>query len=244
MKRLMMVLFVGLAACRNSTETSVMVYAAASTKEAVEAVLKDAPVPTQINVAASSVLARQIEAGAPAGLFLSADTRWMDYLEQRNLLQPKTRAPLLSGRLVLIAHKNALADPRSWQARLRAAEHIAMADPDHVPAGRYAKSALAHAGLLTDIEPKIVRAANVRGALALLVREEVPLAIVYATDAKLSAHVQVVQTLTLPESVEVQYPLAGIAGYYSTETRAVREHLHSKAALDIFRSFGFSVAQP
>jgi molybdate transport system substrate-binding protein len=221
-----------------------MMYAAASTKDATEAILQSSPVPTQLNIAGSSVLARQIEAGAPVGVFLSADTAWMDHLEQQNLLQPRTRAPLLGGQLVLITHKDAPPDPRSWQDRLREAPHIALADPEHVPAGRYAKVALTHAGLYSDIEAKVVGTANVRGALALVIRQEVELAVVYATDAKLSQKVRIIETLALPKGVEVRYSMAGIADHFTPQTQALLEHFRSPQARDIFQSFGFTVAAP
>lgn len=244
MKPKLLGLLLLLSACRPATSEVVTVYAAASTREAVEAVLQTTKIPTRVNAAASSVLARQIEAEAPAQVFISADERWMDHLEARGRLTPGTRGELMQGQLVLIEPTSTPTGAMSLQARLRAAPRIAMGDPEHVPAGRYAQAALTQAGLWASARPKIVATANVRGALALVARGEVPLGVVYATDARLSNHVRVVQVLALPPGQRVRYPIAAVGANASPNTQEVLRHLRSEAAQAIFRRYGFEAAAP
>ena len=181
---------------------NVTVFAAASLKEALDEQAKQFASGTgnKVTVAygSSSALAKQIEAGAPADMFISADLDWMDYLAARHLLAPNTRLNLLRNTLVLIA-------PSSSQATLKIAPHfglaaalgtekLAMANPDSVPAGEYGKSALQSLGVWTSVERQVVRAENVRAALLLVARGEAPFGIVYATDVASDRAVRIVDT--------------------------------------------------
>ncbi len=164
--------------------------------------------------AASSALARQIEAGAPAQLFVSADSDWMDYLEARKLLAPGTRSNLLENELVLIA-------PAASPASLRIAPgfaigaalgtgRLAIADPDAVPAGKYARAALESLGVWREVEARTARAENVRAALAFVARGEAPLGIVYRTDALAETGVRVVDAFPAGSHPPIVYPVAAL----------------------------------
>src|SRR3546814_858072 len=148
-----------------------------------------------LSFAGSSALARQIEAGAPADLFISADEGWMDYVAQKGLIQPQTRTSFLANRLVLIAPVASRAKVTIHKgfalARLLGYGRLAMADTDAVPAGLYGKAALRYLSIWDSVAPKVARAENVRAALALVERSAAPFGIVYATDAKASRQVKV-----------------------------------------------------
>jgi len=197
-----------------------------------------------IAFAASSALARQIEAGAPADLFISADEAWMDHVARRGLLRPKSRAAFLSNRLVLIA-------PRSSTARLTIGRgfplaralgtgRLAMADPDSVPAGKYGKAALASLGVWAQVESRLARAENVRAALVLVERGEAPFGIVYATDARASAKVRVVGTFAVGSHPPITYPLALLRRSTNPEAVRFRTFLLSREGRAIFARRGFA----
>ena len=196
-----------------------------------------------ISFAASSALARQVEAGAPADLFISADEEWMDYLAKRGLIVPASRASFLTNRLVLIT-------PRDRPVAVRVARgfalsralgdgRLAMADPDAVPAGRYGKAALTSLGVWAAVEGKVARAENVRAALALVERGEAPLGIVYATDARASAKVRIVGLFPATSHPPITYPVALLNTARSADAEPFRRFLLSPAGRAIFARYGF-----
>ncbi|APR54106.1 molybdate ABC transporter substrate-binding protein [Sphingomonas koreensis] len=219
-----------------------LVLAAASLQESMTAAAdawahKGHPRPV-ISFAASSVLARQVTAGARADLFVSADLEWMDFLDQRAMLAPATRAPFLGNRLVLVARANALAERRPLAAMLRG--RIAVADPASVPAGRYAEEALRKLKLWDKAAPQLVRAENVRAALALVERGAAPYGIVYATDARASARVRVAGVFPQSSHPPIVYPLARLKTSTHPEAEGFRRFLLSGEGRAIFFRFGFS----
>lgn len=196
-----------------------------------------------ISFAASSALARQIEAGAPADLFISADEEWMDYVALKALLRPATRVSFLTNQLVLIAPRDSrialrLA-PGVPLARALGDRRLAIADPAAVPAGRYAKAALTSLGAWPSVEPKLARTENVRAALALVERGEAPLGIVYATDARASTKVRVVGQFSAASHPPISYPIALLATAASPDAEPFRRFLISSPGRAIFRRFGF-----
>lgn len=181
--------------------------------------------------ASSSTLAKQIEQGAPAQIFLSADQKWMDYLEERHLLQAGSRSDLLGNRLVLIAPADSPLQGKiapgfplaAWLGQGR----LAVGNPAHVPAGLYAQEALTNLGVWGQVEERLARASDVRSALALVERGEAPLGIVYATDAAISAKVRVVDTFPAGSHAPVAYPVALVAGQTTPEAAAFLQFLRS-----------------
>jgi molybdate transport system substrate-binding protein len=169
-------------------------------------------IPVRFSFAASSALAKQIENGAPADVFFSADIDWMDYLQQRNLIQRATRHDALGNNLVLIA-------PLDSPVKLKIAANfplvatlgtgkLATGDPDSVPVGRYAKQALTQLGVWAAVADKIVRADSVRSALSFVDRGEAPLGIVYETDALIDKNVRIVDTFPNDTHAPILYPVA------------------------------------
>lgn len=194
--------------------------------------------------AASSALARQIEAGAPAGLFLSADEAWMDELAARGRLVKGTRCPLLSNRLALIVPAN-----RARRVAIGLGFDFAgligdgrwtTGDPDAVPVGRYARAALTKLGVWASVERRLVRAENARMALAYVERGDVAAGIVYVTDAKASAKVAVAGLFPASSHPPIVYPVAQIAPA-SPAARAFESFLGSMAARAVFARHGFIV---
>lgn len=196
-----------------------------------------------IAFAASSALARQIDAGANADVFVSADESWMDFLAARKLLRAGTRASFLTNRLVLVAPA---AQPLALGIRsgfgLAAAigdGKLAMADPDSVPAGKYGKAALTNLGVWRDVEPKVVRAENVRAALALVARGEARAGVVYETDARAARGVAVVGVFPAISHPAITYPVAIVAGSTNPGAGRFRAFLLSDAGKAIFARYGF-----
>jgi len=198
-----------------------------------------------ISFAASSALARQIESGAPADMFVSADEVWMDYLAARKLLRGGTRVPLLTNHLVLVApagSKLRLTIGRGFPlARALGKGRLAMADPDAVPAGKYGRQALTRLGVWHSVKSRIARAENVRAALAFVARGEAPLGIVYATDARAEPGVRVVGTFPAASHAPITYPVALLARSTSRDAEVFRRYLVSPQGKAIFRRFGFGV---
>lgn len=191
-----------------------------------------------LSFAASSVLARQIAAGGQADLFVSADEEWMDFLERRDLIASGTRAPFLGNRLVLVARGGSPAGPRPLGAMLRG--RIAVADPASVPAGRYAEAALRKLRLWDRAAPQLVRAENVRAALALVERGAAPYGIVYATDARASRRVRVAGVFPQSSHPPIVYPLARLRSAAHPDAEGFRRFLLSRDGRAIFNRFGFS----
>jgi molybdate transport system substrate-binding protein len=226
----------------------ILVFAAASLKNALDAVDEQYRHETgkhaAIAYAASSTLAKQIEAGAPADIFISADLAWMDYLQQRNLIDIKSRVDLLGNRLLLIAPKDspvaATIGPGFPLARLLGDGRLALADPDSVPAGRYARAALEKLGVWDAVKDRLAPAADVRAALVLVARGEAPLGIVYQTDAAAEPKVRVVASFPEDTHPPIVYPMAltTTTGPGAAEFAA---YLRSPAARPLFEKQGFTV---
>jgi molybdate transport system substrate-binding protein len=225
-----------------------LVFAAASLTNAVQELAADyektAHIEVKSSFEASSSLARQIEAGARADVFFSADTAWMDYLQQRNLIEPATRRDLLGNTLVLIA-------PADSQIKLKIAPNFPLAaalgkgrlatgDPDSVPVGRYARSALTSLGVWAEVAPRMVRAENVRDALMYVARGEAPLGIVYGSDALVDKAVRVVDTFPANTHEPIVYPLA-LTRTAQSAAAAFEAYLASPHAEKIFVKYGFTV---
>ena len=197
----------------------------------------------KLSFAASSALARQIEAGAPADVFFSADTDWMDYLQQRNLIALATRTNAAGNRLVLIAPldsgvKLSIGPRFPIAAALGSAGRLATGNPDSVPVGRYAKTALTRLAVWDQVQDRIVAADNVRSALAFVVRGEAPLGIVYRTDALLEKGVRIVAEFPADSHEPIVYPVAATATAHEGAARFVA-YLKTPPAQAILRKFGF-----
>ncbi|WP_448661289.1 molybdate ABC transporter substrate-binding protein [Sphingomonas sp. CJ20] len=193
-----------------------------------------------LSFAASSALARQIAAGAPADLFASADEAWMDDLEKRGRIVRGTRAPFLGNRLVVVQP----ADRPMPEASIRLAQllrtgRIALADPESVPAGRYARAALERMRLWEMVAPRVVRAENVRAAMALVERGGADWAAVYATDARASAKVRAIRMFDARSHPPIRYPLARLTSATSPDAEPLRRFLLSARGKAIFAGFGF-----
>lgn len=245
------------AAPRAQDATPLTVFAAASLQDALRnlepawrAAAPGNP-PVRFSFAASSALARQIEQGAPADLFLSADEPWMDYLAERKLIVPETRSSPLGNALVLIAPATATRAPLTLTrdtdlaALLGPQGRLATGDPAHVPVGLYAKAALEWMGQWQAVAPRIARAENVRAALLLVERGEAPLGIVYATDAQASAGVRVVGTFPAASHPPVSYPFAVTRrAADNPQARALLRFLAGPAAAPAWQRAGFSLQAP
>lgn len=234
------------------TETKpIVVFAAASLKTALDRIATTwrtkTGTPVTLSYAASSAIAKQIEAGAPADVFVSADLRWMDWLEERKLIAPETRKTLLGNALVLIAPKDSEADlkiePGFPLAEKLGENRIAMGEPKSVPAGTYGKAALEHLGVWADVAPKVAGAENVRVALAYVARGETPLGIVYATDANSEHKVKIVATFPADSHPPIVYPIARTASSQNTESDAFIKFLGSAEAKTEFEAQGFTVIE-
>lgn len=229
----------------------VTVFAAASLKEAMDDQAKQFSASTGTRVVvsygASNALAKQIEAGAPADIFISADIDWMEYLAQKHLIAPDARFDLLRNTLVLIAPSSSNSSlrigPHFGLAVALGAEKLAMANPDSVPAGKYGKRALENLGVWADVEKQVARAENVRAALALVSRGEAPLGIVYRTDALADKDVKVVDTFPADSYPPIVYPAAVVAASKSTAASPLLDYLRSAAARATWEKYGFGLAR-
>ena len=230
------------------------VFAAASLQDALRALepawRAAAPgnPPLRLAFAASSALARQVEQGAPADLFMSADEPWMDYLAQRDLILPETRRSPLGNALVLVAPARDRVRPvtlgrgTDLAALLGPEGRLATGDPAHVPAGRYAQAALEWMGQWQALSPRLARADNVRSALLLVERGEVPLGIVYLTDARASQGVRVIGTFPAASHPPVTYPFAVTRrAAAKDQARALLDFLAGPGAAATWQRFGFTL---
>ena len=226
----------------------VLVFAAASLKPALDRILASPEVTAIGNVkasyAASSQLARQIESGAPAALFISADQDWMDWLSARHLIVAGTRADLVGNTLVLVAPKDnttrlAIVPGFDLIGALGNDGRLALAEPNSVPAGKYAKAALTTLGVWSSIESRIVAADNVRAALNFVARGEAPLGIVYRSDAVSEPAVRIVATFPDATHAPIVYPAAIVAGHDSPTASKLLDRLRSAPEQAIFRAYGF-----
>ncbi|MFN7051055.1 MAG: molybdate ABC transporter substrate-binding protein [Gemmobacter sp.] len=225
----------------------VVVFAAASLKTALDRVADDFEASSghqvTISYAGSNTLAKQIIAGAPADIFVSAAVNWMDAVEQAGLVVPGTRADLLGNTLVLIAHGKEAAPvqigPGVDLAGLLGPDKLAMALVDAVPAGQYGKAALQSLGVWDAVAPSVVQADNVRAALALVATGEAPFGITYATDAAADDNVTIVGTFPSDSHPPIRYPAALLTGADDAADRAFFEALSGDAAGAIFAAAGF-----
>jgi molybdate transport system substrate-binding protein len=224
-----------------------VVFAAASLKNALDGVnaawKKESGKEATISYAASSSLAKQIEHGAPADIFISADEDWMDYLAERKLIKPATRFNLLANTLVLIAPKEstlaATIAPSFPFASLLGDGRLAVANVDSAPAGKYAKAALLKLGVWEAVKDKTAQAENVRAALALVSRGETPLGIVYGTDSHSDPKVKVLATFPETTHPPIIYPAAETTAATSSDAASFLAFLKSSAARSIFEAEGF-----
>lgn len=228
----------------------VTVFAAASLKNALDDAGRAYAAESGIKVigsfASSSALARQIERGAPADLYFSANVKWMDYLQERKAIEAATRVNLLRNRLVLIAPGSSRVSVRIQTGfpidKVLGDGRLAMGDPDHVPAGIYGKAALVTLGVWKSVESKVARADNVRAALALVARGEAPLGIVYATDAGADPSVQVLGEFPDGSYPDIVYPAAVTARAANrVEAERFLRFLRTREAGVIFERHGFAV---
>ena len=199
-----------------------------------------------LSLGASSTLARQIEQGAQANLFASADEKWMDYLAKKGLIVAGTRRDLLSNDLVLIVPantpKHVTIGPGTDMIKLLGPNgRIATGDPAHVPVGIYAEQALKKLGAWTAVEPRLARTADVRGALQLVERGEAPAGIVYATDAAASKGVMIAGAFPADSHDPIAYPFAIVKGGDTKDARALLAFLGGEQARKIFAAHGFKV---
>jgi molybdate transport system substrate-binding protein len=224
----------------------VIVFAASSLTDALQELTAGAEratgVPIKISFAASSALARQIENGAPADVFLSADTDWMDYLQTHGLIQPGSRRDLLGNQLVLIALVSSTVRvdiaPGFPLARALGSGRLAVGDPDSVPVGRYARAALTDLRVWDSVVNRLARAENVRAALALVDRGEAPLGIVYRTDALIDKGVRIVGTFPPRGHAPIVYPVA-LTVAAKAGAQAFVDYLSTPAAGAVFVRYGF-----
>jgi molybdate transport system substrate-binding protein len=242
---------IALSPSARAMEGTVTIFAAASTQAALDALapaLTDEGAAVRLVYAASSTLAKQIAAGAPADIFISANVAWMDDLDTKGRLVEGTRIVVATNRLVLIAPvKGGVPSPQP-QASLQRDDpllqghddgRLAMADPDHVPAGLYAREALTNLGLWDDVENRLARTQNVTGALLQVARGETPLGIVYASDMARSPDVRAIAFVPLSSHAPITYPAAIIRGHDTPAVRWVFERLNSEAAHRAFSAAGF-----
>ncbi|WP_254913973.1 molybdate ABC transporter substrate-binding protein [Sphingobium sp. Z007] len=197
-----------------------------------------------LSFAGSSALARQIQAGAPADLFISADEDWMDVVEKAGSVRAGARADIAGNRLVLVAPLRQpvrLTIGRGMPiARTLGSSRLAMADPDSVPAGRYGKAALNKLGVWTGVAAKLVRAENVRAALALVERGEAKLGVVYATDARASRKVRIVGVFPADSHPPIRYPVARLKSSRHPDAEGFRRFLLSPKGRAVLTRYGFT----
>lgn len=228
----------------------VIVFAAASMKNALDEIAADwskaNKTEVKISYAASPALAKQMENSAPADIFISADLKWMDYLADKKLIKANTRQNLLGNTLVLIARKDGKFKdvkivPSFDLAGMLGNERLSVGQVDSVPAGLYAKAALENLGVWKSVEPKLAQAENVRVALAYVSRGEAPLGIVYGTDAASEPQVIVIGTFPEGSHPAIVYPVAQLETSKNPKAAEFLKSLSSPAAQAVFKKHGFSV---
>ena len=227
----------------------VVVFAAASLKNALDAINeqwhRETGKKAVISYAASSTLAKQIEQGAPAQIFIAADLDWMDYAAQRNLLKPESRCNLLANRIVLIVPKDKAQKveikPGFDLVKTLGGGRLAMANVDSVPAGKYGKAALEKLGVWPSVSSRIAQAENVRAALLFVSRGEAPAGIVYQTDAAADPSVAIAGTFPENTHPPIIYPMALTAGTTNPDAEAFFAYIKSLKAKPLFEAQGFTV---
>jgi molybdate transport system substrate-binding protein len=247
--RLLIVAILFLGSAGPARADDLLVFAAASLKNALDdadaAWTAERGITAKAVYLASGPLAKQIENGAPADIFISADLAWMDYLQSKRLIKPDTRADFLGNTLVLVApapnDRHVEIAPSFPLAKLLGDGRLAIGDPQSVPAGNYAKAALEQLGVWGSVEPKLARAENVRAVLALVSRREVPLGITYATDAAADSGVAVVGTFPPESHPPILYPIAITAASTNPQAPKFLAWLRSAAEARYFERYGFTV---
>lgn len=229
----------------------VTVFAAASLKNALDDVTAawqaESGKEATISYAASSALAKQIESGAPADIFISADLDWMDYVGKKNLIKEDTRKNLLGNRIVLVATLDK-AGPVEIEkgfelAKLLGDGRLAMGAVDSVPAGKYGKAALESLGVWSSVEDKVAGAESVRAALLLVSRGEAPYGIVYQTDAAADKDVKIVGTFPEDSHKPIVYPIAILSESKNADAVSLLDYIESGKAVPFFEKQGFTVLE-
>lgn len=234
-----------------AAEEAVVVFAAASTTDAITEIGEFFSARglghIKASFASSSTLAKQIANGAPADVYVSANEKWMDYLEEKHLLSKGSRFDLLGNRIVLIAPADSSLGPIDVVPGLALARllgrdgRLAMGDPDHVPAGMYGRKSLQSLEIWDQVKNRLAPMKDVRAALVLVERGEVPLGLVYATDAIISKKVRVVGSFPAGSHPPIVYPVAAVAGGKRAETRQFIDFLKSSETRAVFEKYGFDV---
>ncbi|ACS84981.1 molybdate ABC transporter substrate-binding protein [Musicola paradisiaca] len=242
-------LTLGMSAGAYAAQEKVTVFAAASLTNALQEIATQYQQGKEVSIvssfASSSTLARQIEQGAPADLFISADQQWMDYAQGKQLMETDTRYTLLGNELVVIAPKSSeikgikINNATDWKSLLKGGR-LSVGDPDHVPAGIYAKEALQKLNAWDTLSPLMARANDVRAAMVLVEREEAPLGIVYGSDAVASAKVKVVGIFPADTHKPVEYPMAIVKGRNTPVVKAFFDYLKTPQAAEVFKRYGFT----
>ncbi|WP_336080270.1 molybdate ABC transporter substrate-binding protein [Thalassospira sp. CH_XMU1448-2] len=237
----------------NAHAEDITVFAAASLTNAVTAAAKAYEQQSgdriEISFASSSTLARQIAAGAPADMFISANQKWMDWLSEQDMIEADTRNNMVANGLVVIAPNDSainaisLTKDTDITALLGNDDRIAVGDPDHVPAGIYAQQALSYLGQWETLAPRLARADNVRAALALVERGEAPLGIVYRTDAAITQGVKIIGTFPDDSHPPITYPVALIKDAGNDSNANFLAWLLGDDAGKIFTDYGFDQIQ-
>jgi len=226
-----------------------VIFAAASLKNALDAInaqwQRESGKKASISYASSPALAKQIEQGAPAQIFISADLDWMDYLASKDLIKAGTRSNLLSNRIVLIAPRNgaqAVEIKRGFDlTKLLGDGRLSMANVESVPAGKYGKAALENLGVWASVSNRIAQAENVRAALLLVSRGETPAGIVYQTDAAADPNVKIIGTFPEDTHPPILYPIALTASAIHPDAAKFLAYLKSAKAKLLFEAQGFTV---
>ena len=232
----------------DADKPAIVVFAAASLtnvlQELGDGFTSQTAVPVRFSFAASSALARQIENGAPADVFFSADLDWMDYLQTRHLIRPESRHDVLGNRLVLIAPADSAVKlnigPGFKLAAALGKGRLAAGDPDSVPAGRYAQQALTKLGVWNDVSARLIRADSVRSAMAFVDRGEAPLGIVYQTDALIDKKVRVVDVFPEDSHAPIVYPIA-LTTVAKPDAARFIAYIRGPAGVAAFNANGFSI---
>ncbi len=233
----------------NADDTKVTVFAAASMKNALDAVNQacaaEVGEEAAISYASSSALAKQIEEGAPADIFISADLDWMKYLHDKNLVKADTEKRLLGNAIVLVAPKDSTAEVKLEKGfdlgALIGDGRLAMGEVKSVPAGKYGKEALETLGMWSSVEGKLAQAENVRAALKLVATGEAAAGIVYATDAMAEPGVKVIGTFPADSHKPIVYPIAQTADSKDSEAAAWLKCAESGTAKPLYEAQGFTV---
>ena len=233
-------------------QDKITVFAAASLKNALDDINAawkgETGREATISYESSGMLAKQIEAGAPADLFISANVKWMDYLAEKNLIRADTEIKLLGNAIVLVAPKDSAAEvaiaPDFDLAGLLGDGKLAMGDVKSVPAGTYGKAALEALGVWASVEPRIAQTANVRAALKLVATGEAALGIVYATDAVAEPDVKVIGTFPADTHPPIVYPATITAASKNEDAEAFLKYMQSAKARELLEAQGFKVLAP